>query len=124
MSIFQKEYVTLQKQNLDIVKCEDCGEKMVNIDADKLVAGDLATLKRLNILVSNPNTNEQICVHCEVKKPKPSQSVSDWYKSPSHDDSSFWGGGSIGGGSSINIGGGFGGFGGGGFSGGGASGGF
>lgn len=122
------DIISLQKQDVEVVECEDCGALMVNIDADQVAQGDLVTLKRKGVRLSNPETKEAICLKCEVVKKKSFRdTLSDWFDSEddSDDDSSFFhttpsspstpifGGSSIGGG--------FGGFGGGIFSGGGAS---
>ena len=121
--------VELQKQSVKVVGCDDCSYLMVNIDADQVAEGDLLTLKRLGLRLSNPETKEEICLNCEVpKRQNFRDKVNDWFNTPSKDDdddddtdSGFFSGGVFGGSSS---GGGFGGFGGGSFSGGGASRGF
>lgn len=118
--------VELQKQTVEVVDCENCQHDMVNIDADQIAEGDLLTLKRLSLRLSNPETEDPICLNCEIEKqPTFKEKVSEWFDSSSDDDSdddsSFFSGGTFGGSSS---GGGFGGFGGGSFSGGGASGSF
>jgi len=122
--------IELQKQDVEVIKCEDCGALMVNIDADEIQAGDLKTLKRKGVRISNPETEKPICLKCEFNKVPFGQRLSKWFDSDDDDDNSFFSppsrtsrrssstfGGSSGGG-------GFGGFGGGGFSGGGASRGF
>ena len=116
--------IELQKQTVEVVDCKNCSHDMVNIDADQMAEGDLVTLKRLNLRLSNPETKDPICLNCEIEKqPTFKERVSSWFESSSddNDDSSFFSGGTFGGSSS---GGGFGGFGGGSFSGGGSSGGW
>ena len=117
--------IELQKQTVVVVDCKDCGHNMVNIDVDQIAEGDLLTLKRLSLRLSNPETDDPLCLNCEIEKqPTFKERVSSWFESSSSDDdndSSFFSGGTFGGSSS---GGGFGGFGGGSFSGGGASGSF
>lgn len=121
------EIITLQKQDVKVVECEDCGHLMVNIDADEIMEGDLKILKRKGVRLSNPETEEPICLNCEfVEKKSFGQKLSEWFESDDDDDddSGFFSstpssptpifGGST-------FGGGFGGFGGGVFSGGGAS---
>lgn len=120
--------VQLKNQLQKVVKCDTCERQMVNIDADQLALGDLKILRDLKVSVSNPDTEKQVCVHCETPRTF-GQRVRDFLESTSDDDDSpFFGGGGFGsgwsGGSSGGGFGGFGGFGGGGFSGGGASGGF
>ncbi len=118
------DVIKLQKQSVKIVECEDCSHLMVNIDADQVEPGDLITLKRLGIRLSNPETVEKICLNCEVPKRQTFRDrLNDWFetkvKDEDDDDSGFFGSGGIFGGSSS--GGGFGGFGGGVFAGGGSS---
>jgi len=121
--------INLQKQDVVVIKCDDCGALMVNIDADEVHEGDLKTLKRKGVRLSNPETDDPICLKCEVVKRKTlRESLSDWFDDDDDDDDSgffstprttstpIFGG--------SKIGGGFGGFGGGSFSGGGASRGF
>lgn len=123
--------IQLKSQTVEGIKCKECDSLMANIDADQLQPGDLVNLKKEGVRISNPETEEPICVNCEVKKTF-SRRVADWFESEDNDDdSSFFSGtpsssGSSFGGSSGfgGFGGGFGGFGGGGFSGGGASRGF
>jgi uncharacterized membrane protein YgcG len=127
------DLIELQKQNVEVIKCNDCGHLMVNIDADQIAPGDLVTLKRLGLRLSNPETKEAICLNCEVpKKPTFRDKLDKWFEDKNEDDDSdffhytpsipsvpstpIFGGSSFGGG--------FGGFGGGMFSGGGTSRGF
>ena len=121
MSVGEK--IELQKQTVEVVDCENCSHNMVNIDADQIHEGDLVTLKRVSVRLSNPETKDPICLKCEIeKKPTIKERLSTWFDSSSNDsddDSGFFSGGVFGGSSS---GGGFGGFGGGSFSGGGSSG--
>src|SRR3972149_3090810 len=114
--------IELQKQDVEVIKCDDCGSLMVNIDADQVQEGDLKTLKRKGVRLSNPETEDHICLKCEVTKRKTlRESLSSWFDDEDDDDdSSFFSTPSISstpifGGS--KIGGGFGGFGGGSFSG-------
>jgi uncharacterized membrane protein YgcG len=124
MSIFSSstkaevgDIINLQRQDVEVEECEKCGHLMVNIDEDELRQGDLIILKRKGVRISNPNTEDLICVDCEFTEPESFGSkVSSWFDDDDDDDDS----GFFGGGSSSSFGGGFGGFGGGGFSGGGA----
>lgn len=121
--------IPLINQAPEIVSCDNCDHKMVNVDKDQLRQGDLATLKREGIRVSNPDTEENICANCELEdSDHPFHSW--WDDKDDEDDSSYFTAPTIAstydndsGGSSGGFGG-FGGFGGGSFSGGGASGGF
>lgn len=118
--------IELKQQEVEVVECEKCGHEMANIDADELYPGDLLTLKRKGVYVSNPETKEDLCIECEFTKPTFGQRLARWFASDDDDDdSSFFttlsSGRSFGGSSSS---GGFKGFGGGTFSGGGASRGF
>jgi uncharacterized membrane protein YgcG len=116
------DIVNLQKQDVKVVKCEKCNRLMVNIDANKIEAGDMQILKRLGVHISNPETPDPICVNCEVEvKPTFREKIKRYFDSDDDNDSHLSSGGSWGGSSSD---GGFGGFGGGSFSGGGASRGF
>lgn len=131
------DVIELQKQDVKVIECEDCGKLMVNIDADEIQPGDLVTLKRKGVRVSNPETKKPICVKCEFEPKTFGQRLSEWFdlEDDDDDDSSFFSMPTISptrstptrstpifGGS--RIGGGFGGFSGGSFSGGGASRGF
>lgn len=116
------ETIELTNQTLEIVECKKCGKKMVNIDADQLYSGDLLKLKQNGILVSNPNTEEEICVNCDEDS-----TLKSWFDSDDDDDSSFFsptGLGLVAGlfSMGMNSGGGFGGFGGGSSGGGGSNG--
>lgn len=128
--------IQLKNQEVEVIACKDCGKNMVNIDAEQLASGDLAILKKSAVLVSNPETDEPICINCEYK-PSFGHRLAEWFNAPTtsssdDDDSSFFhssgtflGSSSYGGFSGGSSGGSsFGGFGGGSFSGGGASGGF
>lgn len=120
------EWLSLRRQDVKVVKCDECNHLMVNLDADQLLPGDLEILKRKQVRISNPETDREICIHCEfIDRPSFGQRLSDWMDDASNslDDSDFFTGvGTFGGGiSSGGFSGGFGGFGGGSFSGGGAS---
>ena len=126
MSIFSSstkaevgDIINLQRQDVEVEECEKCGHLMVNIDEDELRQGDLIILKRKGVRISNPNTEDLICVDCEFTEPESFGSkVSSWFDDDDDDDDSdFFSSPSTFGGRSS---GGFGGFGGGGFSGGGA----
>lgn len=108
--------VALQRQDVEVEQCDGCGHSMVNLDADELRPGDLILLKRKGIWLSNPETEELTCAHCEFNEPNTfGRAISTWFEDDnSDDDSSFFSRGSFGGSS------GFGGFGGGSFGGGGA----
>ena len=116
------DIISLQKQEVEVVACKECGALMVNIDADQIEQGDLLTLKRAGVKLSNPETSDPICLKCQ--KPTFKDKLNDWFDDDDDDDDSsfFHSSPSIStpifGGSSF--GGGFGGFGGGIFSGGGA----
>lgn len=118
--------IELVNQTVEVVDCDECDHLMVNIDADEIRPGDLLTLKRAGLRLSNPETEEEICLNCEYNKPTFGQKLSSWFESSNddnNDDSFFHSTPSIStpsfGGSSFGEG--FGGFGGGSFSGGGAS---
>lgn len=119
------DVIELQKQDVKVVSCDSCGALMVNVKARDIEKGDFLTLKRLGLTLTNPNTKDQICLNCEIKREEverqEKRKANTYFTTPSthhHDDdddshSSFGGGFSLGG---------FGGFGGGSFSGGGATG--
>lgn len=114
--------IQLKNQKVEVVDCKECNHDMVNIDADQLAAGDLAILKAEKVRISNPETEDPICLNCEA--PRLASRLRDWFDSEDDDDdSSFFsaGTGLFGGSSSSGGFGGFGGFGGG-FSGGGGAG--
>ena len=105
---------------------------MVSVRPESLDKGDLVTLRRLGLVMTNPSTLDQVCLDCELKREavehEEKAKVNTWFNKPnkydddddykpsssSHSDS----------GSSSGGFGGFGGFGGGSFSGGGSSGGW
>lgn len=119
--------IELQKQDVKVEECKECKHLMVNLDADEVKEGDLVTLKRKGVRISNPETEELYCLKCDIEaKPSFREKLSTWFEdTKDENDSSFFSTSSSGGlfGGSSG-GGGFGGFGGGGFSGGGASRGF
>jgi uncharacterized membrane protein YgcG len=116
--------IQLKNQEVEVEECKVCGGLMVNLDVDQLAEGDLVTLKKEGVVISNPDTDKLVCVKCEYKTF--GRKVADFFESvDDNDDTPFFtpsshpsGGGLFGGGSNF---GGFGGFGGGGFGGGGAS---
>lgn len=125
------ETIHLKNQDVEVVKCKKCDALMVNLDADQLAPGDLVILKKAGVRISNPETEDPICLNCEHQTF--GEKLASWFESDpdeededDDDDSHFFTPGGIFGGSSRGggFGGGFGGFGGGGFSGGGASRGF
>jgi uncharacterized membrane protein YgcG len=140
MNLFNKskmgDIITLQKQDVEVVECIKTGKLMVNLDADEVMPGDLLILKRRGVLLSNPDTKEDICIDYEFpvvehsEQPNFGQRLNSWFQDDDDDDdsgffttptTSTYHSPTFGGSSTF---GGFGGFGGGMFSGGGASRGF
>lgn len=78
--------IPLQALDADIIRCQDCNHKMVNLDKKDIYPGDLRVLKRLNIRVSNPETDDPICSHCEAED----SLVSKWYDSDYDNDSDLF----------------------------------
>lgn len=126
--------VELTKQTQEVVKCIESGVLMLNIDADQLQPGDLTYIKKINLTISNPETDKPVALGVEYRTI--GRTLSDWFESedeeddddtpffsPSSSGSIFRGSRSSGGFGGFG-GGGFGGFGGGRFSGGGAARGF
>ena len=122
--------VSLNHQTQYVVKCQESGVFMLNIDADELAPGDLPFIKALGLTISNPYTVKPVALGVDFEEKTFGSRVSKWFESDDDDDSNFFyaptgytvpifGGSSMGG-----FGGGFGGFGGGSFGGGGASRGF
>lgn len=112
--------ITLSKREFEVVGCKHCKENMVNIDSDEIGLGDLIKIKFNGLRISNPETDENVCIDCDiVKHPSRRKELSDFMKSDSDNDSS-WHSSSSPSSPSFN----FGGFGGGSFGGGGASRGF
>lgn len=111
--------IQLVKQVAEIEHCRECKNLMVNLDTDQLAPGDLSTLKKAGVKISNPDTDKAVCIACEYRTF--GRRVADFFEQDDDDDSSFFSSGGFSGGHSS---GGFGGFGGGAFSGGGATGGF
>lgn len=130
------DVVSLQGQNdLEVVKCQETGVLMLNIDADQLQKGDLTFIKKLGLTISNPDTDKPVALGVDYKPDSWGHRIHQFFTTTStkedddDDDSNFFGGGGFLGGMGSGGfggfgGGGFGGFGGGSFSGGGASGGF
>ena len=100
------DQIQLANQQVMVEKCKECGEKMVNVDANQLAKGDLVTLKNAGVRISNPETKDPVCLSCHVdKKHKFWQGVNDFFEGGSDtsdasdkeddddDDSHFFGGG-------------------------------
>ena len=108
--------VHLQGQVQEVVKCQESGVLMLNIDANQLEQGDLGFIKLLGLTISNPETEEPIALGIEVKK-RFAKKLADWFEDENDtDDEPFFvsnpsrsSGWSFGG---SSFGGGFGGFGG------------
>jgi hypothetical protein len=63
---------------------------MVNIDAEEIEPGDLTILKKAGVRLSNPETEEEVCLNCEYDKPTFGHKVREWFDSDDDDDSSFF----------------------------------
>ncbi len=119
------DLIHLQKQDVTVVSCKECGRLMVNVDKKDVAEGDLVTLRRIGISLSNPETPDEYCLTCDPAPKTPfHEKLAEWFApvlatsnyssdDEDDDDSGFFSKGSSGGG--------FGGFGGGSFGGGGAS---
>lgn len=119
--------ITLQRQDVEVKQCEKCNQLMVNLDEDEVRSGDLVTLKRKGVRLSNPHTKEVLCINCELNKEDKSfmGKVANWFDDDDdEDDTSLFVPRVPASTPSTSSGLSFGGFGGGGFSGGGASRGF
>ena len=125
--------VALKNQTIEVVKCQETGVLMLNIDVDQLAVGDLAFIKKLGLTISNPDTDKPVALGVDFKEDTWGHRIKRYFEDDEDDDSGFFsgaatgaflGGLSSGGFGSFGGGGGFGGFGGGGFGGGGASRGF
>lgn len=93
MEVNEGEQIVLANQTVDVVKCEKCGHLMANIDADQVQPGDLWALKSSKVRLSNPTTEEQICLKCEFTPQRSFlQKVGDWFEEESddHNDSGFF----------------------------------
>jgi len=114
------------REPIEIVACDKCSHLMVNIDKDDLKPGDLQKLKQIGVRISNPETEEPVCLSCDIDTW--GRKLNSWFEDDDNDDDSgFFSSGSSGLGGLFgggSFGGGFGGFGGGSFGGGGASRGF
>lgn len=120
--------IHLTSQVQEIVKCQETGVLMLNIDADQLAVGDLAFIKKIGLTISNPDTDKPVALGVDFKEDSWGHKIKKFFEAEDDDNdsgffsssgSSFLGGGySSGGGSSFSS---FGGFGGGSFGGGGAS---
>lgn len=116
--------IELLGQTVEVVKCIVTGRLMVNLDANQVRPGDIATLKREGLLLSHPDTTENVCILADWEA---KEKVRKYFEEDEDDDDSdfFDTAGTLlslfgGLGSGGFGGGGFGGFGGGGFGGGGA----
>lgn len=118
-SINEGDTLKLANQEVEVIRCSECDHLMVNIDADQLSPGDLTLLKSYRVRISNPTTEDEVCVNCDpVEKTSFIDKLGSWFGDDDDDDDS----GFFSSGSSSSFGGGsFGGFGGGSFGGGGAS---
>jgi uncharacterized membrane protein YgcG len=117
--------IQLANQEVQVVQCEKCGALMVNIDANQIELGDMRILKLAGVRISNPDTEDKICLNCEVMiRPSFREKVKHYYEHDDADDSSLFHHESDDSGTHIGFGGSFGGFGGGIFGGAGASRGF
>ena len=57
------DLVNLQKlANLEVVKCQETGVSMLNIDADQIQPGDLSFIKKLGLTISNPDTDKPVAL--------------------------------------------------------------
>ena len=124
--------IQLASQEVEVVACEDCDALMVNIDESELEPGDMKTLKQNGVRISNPHTDDAICIKCEIEREDAEndfkRKVNDYFEPKSEekkdDDDDHLFGGFGGNDTGFGSGDSFGGFGGGSFSGGGASGDF
>lgn len=121
------DIIALTNQEQEVVKCQETGVLMLNIDADQLAPGDLSFIKKLGLTISNPDTDKPVALGVDYKEESFGSRVKKWFEEDDDDDSSFFRpSSSSSSSSSFDFGGfsSFGGFSGGGFSGGGASRGF
>ena len=83
------DIITLQRQDGEVEKCDKCSKLMVNLDADELRPGDLVILKRKGVRISNPETEDLVCVKCEFEKPESfGHKLSSWFEDDDDDDDS------------------------------------
>ena len=75
--------VHLQKQVQEVVKCQQTGVLMLNIDADQLQKGDLRFIKKLGLTISNPDTDKPVALGVDYKKESWGQRIADFFASPS-----------------------------------------
>lgn len=123
--------VSLKNQVQEVVKCQETGVLMLNIDAGQLATGDLKFIKDLGLTISNPNTDKPVALGVDFEEETWGHRVKKYLEDEDEDDdSSFFSSatgaflGGLGSGGFGSFGGSFGGFGGGSFGGGGASRGF
>lgn len=120
------DMVELSGQTQEVVRCEESGVLMLNIDANELHTGDLTFIKKLGLTISNPETDRPVALGVDHEDDTFGAALAGFLGAAladDDDDSDFFGGSGFGG-SFGGFSGGFGGFGGGSFSGGGASGSF
>jgi len=104
------DFIKLARQTVEIVGCERCSHHMVNIDKKELQIGDLSTLKKARVRISDPDTTDPLCLDCGAETL--AGKLIDWWNRPVEDDDddsswftssgsssggSFLGGGSLGG---------------------------
>jgi hypothetical protein len=87
--------VKLKNQTPPIISCDSCSRDMVNIDAFLLVEGDLTRLKQEGIIISDPESIDNICIGCSLPHTL-GQRTAEWFLSNSKDDSVLFGKGDFG----------------------------
>ena len=98
--------IQLASQEVEVVACEDCDALMVNIDESELEPGDMKTLKQNGVRISNPHTDDAICIKCEIEREDAEndfkRKVNDYFEPKSEekkddDDDHLFGGNGFGG---------------------------
>ena len=85
-----RDKVRLTHQVQEVVKCQESGVFMLNIDADELAPGDLPFIKGLGLTISNPHTEKPVALGVDFEEKTFGSRVSKWFESDDDDDSNFF----------------------------------
>lgn len=85
------DVVELRTQEQEVVKCQETGALMVNIDPDQLRPGDASFLKAIGLTISNPDTTDPVAISVDHLKDTFGDKVAMWWASDNSDDSELFG---------------------------------
>lgn len=84
------DVVQLRNQEQEVVKCQDSGVLMLNIDPTDVRPGDLPFIKALGLTISNPDTTDPVAIQIDTVKGTLGDKVAMWWNTDSSDDSEFF----------------------------------